>query len=243
MFEIKPDLILLDIEMPGMDGFETCQHLKSNKNTVAIPIIFVTAKDSVEYEEKGLQLGAVDYITKPINPSIVFARVKTHITLKQQRDQLHILAMRDQLTGLYNRHYLMEVANLSVLHAKRHTQALSLLMIDIDHFKAINDNYGHSEGDFVLQEVANTIKAQYRSEEFVVLLDYCNLASAKIKAEKLCNKIAALKPSNRTVTISIGVAQLAEQVDEDFTSLLKRADLAMYQAKEQGRNRVEVIAV
>jgi PleD family two-component response regulator len=197
-FETKPDLILLDIEMPDMDGFETCQHLKSNKNTAAIPVIFVTAKNSVEDEEKGLQLGAVDYITKLIHPGIVFARVKTHITLKQQRDQLHILAMRDQLTGLYNRQYLMEVANLKVLHAKRHTQALSLLMIDIDHFKAINDNYGHPEGDFILQEVANTIKEQYRSEdivarlggeEFVVLLDYCNLASAQIKAEKYVIKL------------------------------------------------------
>ncbi|MDC9729819.1 MAG: diguanylate cyclase [Methyloprofundus sp.] len=250
-FETKPDLILLDIEMPGMDGFETCQHLKSNKNTAGIPVIFVTAKDSTEDEEKGLLLGAVDYITKPIRPSIVSARVKTQITLKKQYDQLQILAMRDQLTGLYNRHYLLEVANAKVLHSKRHAKDLSLMMIDIDHFKTINDTYGHAEGDAILQKFSAVIMQMYRGEdvvarlggeEFVVLLDECNLTSAQMRAEKLCKIVEALKPSNIMVTVSIGVSQLSTAESDDFTQLLKRADFAVYQAKKLGRNRVEILA-
>jgi len=127
--EEKPDLILLDIEMPDMDGFETLEHLKSNKNTATIPVIFITAKDSAEDEEKGLLLGAVDYMTKPIKPGIVAVRVKTHITIKQQRDALNKLAMHDQLTGLYNRHYLIEMANARVLQAQRHARNLSVMML------------------------------------------------------------------------------------------------------------------
>jgi len=247
--EIKPDLILLDIEMPGMDGFETLQHLKSNANTATIPVIFITAKDSAEDEEKGLLLGAVDYITKPIRPGVVAVRVKTHITIKQQRDALKQLAMHDQLTGLYNRHYLIEIANTRVLQAQRHGKSLSVMMIDIDHFKSINDQYGHSEGDFVLQAVAASIKGSYRGEdivarfggeEFVILLDQCDLFSAQERSENLCQQIEALKPSGRVITISIGVAQLSTSDDEDFTRLLKRADLAVYRAKEQGRNRVVI---
>jgi len=248
--EEKPDLILLDIEMPDMDGFETLRHLKSNTNTAAIPVIFITAKDSVEDEEKGLLLGAVDYITKPITPGIVAVRVKTHITIKQQRDALNKLAMQDQLTGLYNRHYLIDVANMYVLQAQRHDKNLSVMMVDIDHFKSINDQYGHAEGDSVLQEVATSIKESYRGEdivarfggeEFVILLDQCDLLSAQEKAENLCQKIEALKPSGRIITISIGIAQLSKSKDDDFTSLLKRADLAVYQAKGQGRNRVVIL--
>jgi len=248
-FETKPDLILLDIEMPGMDGFETIEHLKSNKNTATIPVIFITAKDSAEDEEKGLLLGAVDYITKPIKPGIVAVRVKTHITIKQQRDTLNRLAMHDQLTGLYNRHYIIEVANARVLQAQRHAKNLSVMMIDIDHFKSINDQYGHPEGDLVLQAVATSIKESYRGEdivarfggeEFVILLDQCDLLSAQERAESLCQQIEALKPSGRVATISIGIAQLSNSKTEDFTDVLKRADLAVYQAKEQGRNRVVV---
>jgi len=247
--EIKPDLILLDIEMPGMDGYETCQHLKSNPNTQSTPVIFVTAKVADEDEEKGLFLGAVDYITKPIRPGIVAARVHTQIILKQQYNELKRMAMHDQLTGLYNRHYLLEVANHKVIRATRHKKDVSLMMIDIDHFKSVNDQYGHAEGDFVLQAIAAEIKEIYRGEdivarlggeEFVVLLDQCNLSSAKARAEGLCQHIEGLSPHDRKITLSIGVAQLDISSNETFTNMLKRADLAVYQAKEQGRNRVVI---
>ena len=245
----KPDLILLDIEMPGMDGFETCMHLKNNPRTASTPVIFVTANNDNKAEEHGLKLGAVDYITKPIHPAIVAIRVQTHIALKQQRDMLEAMAMHDQLTGLYNRHYLLEAANQKVVRATRHQQALSLLMIDVDHFKAINDQYGHPEGDLILKAVSDVIKEHHRAEdvvarlggeEFVVLLDQCDILCAQVKAQNMCHTIEALNPLGIKVTVSIGIAQL-NSAGEEFSNLLKRADIAVYQAKEQGRNRVVVI--
>lgn len=243
-----PDLILLDIEMPGMDGYEVCQKLKQDPATQNIPIIFVTANDQEEDEEKGLQLGAVDYITKPIRPSIVVARVNTHITLKLQHDKLTAMAMYDQLTGLYNRHYLFISANKKVARAKRHHEPVSLMMMDIDHFKDINDNYGHPVGDVVLQAVAKIISAQCREEdiaarfggeEFVILYDHCDLKDAQVKAENYRLLIEEAKPEQITVTSSFGVVQMkpeGEMVDD----LIKRADLALYQAKENGRNQVVI---
>ena len=241
-----PDLILLDIEMPGMGGYEVCRCLKSDANISSIPVIFVTARDGEGDEEKGLYLGAVDYITKPVNPAIVIARVDTHITLKQQRDELEKMALHDQLTGLYNRHYLLEEANHKVAQAMRHKHDLSLLMIDIDYFKIINDEHGHPAGDAVLQSVAALLKelsrieditARFGGEEFVIVLDHCNAENAEAKAEIIRQKVEALKPEGINVTVSIGVAELNAD-EESFSDLLKRADIALYLAKEQGRNRV-----
>lgn len=246
--ESAPDLILLDIEMPGMDGYEVSKRLKGDACTAAIPIIFVTAQDNEADEERGLLMGAVDYITKPVCPAIVAARVCTHVTLKRQRDKLAEMALHDQLTGLYNRHYLLEVANQKLARAERDQHAMSLLMIDIDHFKAVNDNFGHPMGDAVIQAVAQLLKEQSRKEdvaarfggeEFVMLLDHCDVAAAEINAEKMRQKSDALKPGGIDVTISIGVVQL-RAAREDFSELLKRADLALYQAKNNGRNCVVV---
>jgi diguanylate cyclase (GGDEF)-like protein len=243
---LEIDLILLDIDMPDMDGYEVCTILKSSMPTSLIPIIFVTAKSETHEEEKGLELGAVDYITKPISPAIVAARVNTHVTLKLQHDKMQQMAMHDQLTGLYNRYFLLADALHKVSKSKRHNYHLSTLMIDIDHFKAINDNHGHAVGDDVLKAVADCLFSQKRAEdilarfggeEFVLLLDHCVLAEAELKAEKLRVAIEALKPSGLKITISIGVAQLKLE-ETNFTDPLKRADDALYVAKEQGRNRV-----
>jgi len=240
------DLILLDIEMPGMNGYEVCEKLKSDPQTSSIPIIFVTGKNDDEDQEKGLSLGAVDYIIKPIRTAIVAARAKTHVTLKRQHDKLQALAMRDQLTDLYNRHYLLEVATHKVARAIRHKGDLSLLMIDIDHFKSINDTYGHPVGDQVLQKISQLLQkasrkedvvARFGGEEFVILMDQCDLALAEKKAKKLLDRIEGLKPNDLVVTASIGVVQLKGEGD-GFNELLKRADTAVYQAKEQGRNRI-----
>ncbi len=163
----RPDLILLDVSMPDMDGYEVIKLLKENPSLESIPVIFVTGRDSVNDEEKGLTLGAVDYVTKPYSPIVVRARVNTHIELKQQRDQLKRLAMYDQLTGLYNRHFLIESAKQKVAHSRRHGVSLSLIILDIDHFKQVNDQYGHNEGDLVLKHVAQTIQSVFREDDLL----------------------------------------------------------------------------
>jgi diguanylate cyclase (GGDEF)-like protein len=242
----KPDIILLDIEMPEMDGYEVCRRLKARDNTKDIPVIFVTGRLGEENEEFGLQLGAVDYITKPISPSIVLARVNTHVKLKLAQDRLRMMALHDQLTSLYNRHYLIEVAEKKVSRAKRHQEALAMLLMDVDHFKDVNDEYGHPAGDEVLKELASLllkecrtedIAARFGGEEFVVLLEHCNKAAAEKKAEKIREQFAALKPLGIKVTTSIGVAVFDCEKD-NFNSWLKRADEALYEAKAQGRNKV-----
>jgi len=248
--EPQPDLILLDVQMPDMDGYQVCQHLKGQESTQQIPVIFVTAKDQVADEELGLNLGAVDYITKPYSPAIVEARIATHITLKQQSDELRDLAMHDQLTGLYNRHFLINVASKRISQARRHNQPLCLMMIDVDHFKTVNDEHGHSAGDEVLKDIASIFMAQSRDEdvvarfggeEFVILLDRCDLVAGGHKAEKLRASLQNSDVQGLKVTASFGLAELHHS-DEDFRSLLNRADEGVYKAKSKGRNRVELMA-
>ncbi|MDX1451903.1 MAG: diguanylate cyclase [Oleiphilaceae bacterium] len=258
-----PDLVLLDVDMPGMNGYEVITHMKQDEHMADVPVIFVTGMDNDEDEEKGLALGAVDYVVKPVRPAIVRARVKTHVLLKQQRDQLAKMAMCDQLTGLYNRHFLIESAKQKVSFSRRHQQPLSVMILDIDLFKQINDQYGHAMGDQVLTAVGGAIQercrkedllgrpasresvsesgdaiaARYGGEEFLVLLSPCDLAAAQQKAEQLREAVETLQPSGINVSTSIGVAQL--QPEETFEALVSRADSALYRAKEAGRNRVE----
>ncbi|MCW9026276.1 MAG: diguanylate cyclase, partial [Thiovulaceae bacterium] len=162
-----PDLILLDIEMPDMSGFEVLNKLKSTQITKNIPVIFVTGHNDIKNEERGLINGAVDYITKPISPIIVKARVKTHITLKNQRDELIFRASHDQLTELYNRHKLVEEGERFFSKSIRHNENLCIAIIDVDHFKNINDTYGHLIGDEVLKSIANILKKCIRTEDIV----------------------------------------------------------------------------
>ncbi|MAE35959.1 MAG: diguanylate cyclase response regulator [Oceanospirillaceae bacterium] len=244
----KPDLILLDIEMPGISGYETCRELKDMSETRDIPIIFVTGRDNIEDEELGLRIGAVDYITKPIRPVILSARVDTHVTLKRQQDRLLQLAMHDQLTGLYNRHYMLEMVEQRIARARRHNTPLTTLIIDLDHFKKINDTHGHIAGDQILEQVSALLQRQCRTEdtvarfggeEFIVLMEPCSLDHAHYKAEVMRHQISELMPSSIPVTVSIGAAELADH-DENFNDLLKRADDALYRAKEHGRNCTEL---
>ena len=244
--EPKPDLILLDISMPGMDGYEVCKKLKSDISTNGIPVIFVTAMDSDNDEELGLKLGAIDYITKPIRPAIVRARVASQIIIKQQSDALRDMALRDYLTGLFNRHYLMEVASQKISRAIRHQQPLALIMLDIDHFKQVNDQHGHQVGDAVLEAIAAILQeksraedvvARFGGEEFVILLDNCNNSNAMLKAEALRKEIEQWKPKGLSITASFGVALLSAGII-DLANLIKQADDALYQAKDQGRNQV-----
>ena len=153
-----PDLILLDVSMPGMDGFEICGRLKADPSTRDIPVIFVTAHSDVASETRGLELGAADFIFKPISPKIVRARVKTHLTLKAQSDLLRQWAYLDGLTGVYNRRYFDERLAVEWDVATRTGTALSIILLGVDFFKRYNDRYGHQAGDDCLREIAPQLK-------------------------------------------------------------------------------------
>ncbi len=241
-----PDLILLDIEMPNMNGYEVLQRLRDIKETKDLPVIFVTANITTEDEEKGLRLGAVDYITKPVRPAIVKARVKTQIELKRQKDELLYIAFHDKLTGLYNRHYLTKVGESKFSRASRHNEKLSVIIGDIDHFKFVNDTHGHICGDKVLKEIGKLLNqnnrkedfiARYGGEEFVIVLEHCNAFSAKEKAEKIREAISKLDIDGISVTASFGVTEISAK-HKNFEELIKDADEALYIAKESGRNKV-----
>jgi diguanylate cyclase (GGDEF)-like protein len=254
----RPDLVLLDVLMPDMDGLEVCRQLKADPLTADIPIIFITAQTTADEESAALDCGGVDFISKPINPAVVRARVKTQITLKAQHDQLQALAKVDGLTGVANRRRFDEVLRNECQRALRTHSPLALLMIDIDHFKAYNDHYGHQQGDSCLQQVAASLAAgchraqdlvaRYGGEEFACILPDCDMDDAKTKAEALREGIARLQlphaasPLAPQVSISIGVAlcRLAGEngAGLDAKRLIAVADQALYAAKAAGRNRV-----
>jgi diguanylate cyclase (GGDEF)-like protein len=249
-----PDLILLDVMMPGMDGYEVCRQLKACAETKDIPVIFVTAKSNAEDEEKGLRLGAMDYITKPFHLPIVLARVHNHIALKKKTDLLEAHALLDGLTNIPNRRRFDESFDSEWKRALRAGARLALIMIDIDHFKHYNDNLGHGAGDICLRKVAAALDAavvrpgdlvaRYGGEEFVVLLPDTDEEGAVQIAERLRNEVAALQiPHGHSavaewVTISLGVASVVPQTGDHPAALLEQADRQLYLAKSSGRNQV-----
>jgi diguanylate cyclase (GGDEF)-like protein len=255
----RPDLILLDVLMPDMDGIEVCKILKADAETQNIPIIFVTSQDSPEEETRGLEVGAVDFITKPVNPAVVRARVKTHLTLKMKSDALRALASIDGLTRIPNRRFFDERLDAEWRACRRGGNSLSVIMIDVDHFKKYNDHYGHLEGDNCLKRVASALAesnwrgrdlaARYGGEEFVCLMPETDLAGAMNKAESLRLQIENLAmPHSESanadmVTISVGVATTVPSERESEEVLLGAADEQLYKAKQTGRNRVVGIAL
>lgn len=249
-----PDLILLDVVMPGMDGYEVCQVMKANPLTQNIPVIFITAKTSEADEVKGFELGAVDYITKPFSPVVIKARVRTHIELKRYRDLLMNTSYLDGLTGVPNRRrfdeYYSAMWNISI----RQSFPLSLIMIDLDNFKQYNDNYGHLEGDACLIKIAQTLSlslkrksdlfARYGGEEFVCLLPDTDHDGAMKLAEEFRTSVLSLQVPHaysaveQYVTISQGVATITPMQDTSIKTLIMYADEELFRAKNSGRNKV-----
>lgn len=250
----RPDLILLDVMMPEMDGYEVCRRLKQSPATQDIPVIFVTAKNDVTDEEQGLRLGAMDYIVKPFRLAIVKARVQNHINLKIKTDLLETMALIDGLTGISNRRRFDEVLDIEWKRAQRGGTVLALIMADIDYFKAYNDNYGHSAGDQCLKAVAKTLAnslnrpsdmmARYGGEEFVGVMPDIDAEGAHLLAERWRSNVAALalphqhSKAENYITISVGYASLKPAQNQSSVELLEMADKMLYQAKDQGRNRV-----
>ena len=252
--EKLPDLVLLDIEMPDIDGFEVCKRLKANPVTKNIPIIFVTSHDSETTEAHGLSLGAVDFVTKPIKKEIVRARVRTHLLLKHQSDLLRQWVYMDGLTGAFNRRHFNERYASEFGRARRSGGPLSVIFVDVDHFKKYNDHYGHQMGDDALRQVATAMKkaagrptdmvARYGGEEFVVLLPETNAQGAYIVAKEINQAIRNLRiehvksQEHAILTISVGVATYHPGCKSNSDELLKLADECLYRAKMKGRNRV-----
>jgi diguanylate cyclase (GGDEF)-like protein len=251
----RPDLILLDINMPGMDGYEVCQRLKQDPMTAKIPIIFITAMSESQDETRGLELGAADYITKPFHAAVVRARVNTQIRLKQHSDLLETYAFRDGLTGLANRRAFDERAGSEWNRCLRVGTPLSAIMIDVDHFKLYNDSYGHGQGDECLRGVAQALAgkvqrssdllARYGGEEFVVLLPDTEHPAALGVGESLREGVELLGMPHRAskvtdhVTISVGVATARPTREGQLADLLAQADAMLYACKAAGRNTVQ----
>ena len=262
----NPDLVLLDVMMPKLDGFETCRILKSNNNTDYIPVIMVTALNEMEDKIKGVEAGADDFITKPFNKHELLVRVKSLLRIKKLHDQLQEkidlleqakerlreLAVTDGLTGIYNHRYFKQFLAKEIIRANRHNTKVSMAMIDIDHFKIYNDTNGHLAGDSILQQVAKLmvqnlrsidVAARYGGEEFVIVLPQTDLEAAKIVAEKLRILIEnnqfekeETQPGSK-ITISIGIATYPDN-SKDLEGLINSADQRLYAAKSLGRNKV-----
>jgi diguanylate cyclase (GGDEF)-like protein len=248
-----PDLVLLDIEMPGMDGFEVCRQLKANEKTRDIPVIFVTAHSDPEQETLGLDLGAVDFIAKPINPSVLRARVRTHLLLKYQSDALRSLAFLDGLTTLYNRRFFDHQLEMEWSRSVRQASSLAIILLDADCFKRYNDHYGHQAGDDCLKEIASILKgslrrktdiaARYGGEEYICLLPETTQENAMDIAEKISNRLLeralphAKSDVSQFVTLSMGVASSIGG-ELDAAHLIALADQRLYTAKNAGRARV-----
>ncbi len=252
--EQSPDLVLLDIMMPGIDGYAVCRALKADHRIKNIPVIFITARTQLEDELHGLSLGAVDYITKPFQAPIVKARVRTHLDLKRKYDLLESLAALDGLTEIANRRRFDEALDEEWSRCLRSLRPLSLVMMDIDFFKPFNDHYGHTSGDDCLRRVARAIKrnlprggdlaARYGGEEFVGLLPETDSKGALEVAEKLRNAVEQLNIPHEYssitdhITMSLGVATTVPSDEKDPLVLVKSADARLYQAKANGRNQV-----
>jgi diguanylate cyclase (GGDEF)-like protein len=251
---LPPDLILLDIRMPIMDGLEVCRRLKQDDRTRDIPVIFLTALDSIEDEERGLMLGAVDYIVKPFRPGIVKSRIRNHLRYIRQRKLLEQMAKLDSLTEIPNRRHFDEVLNQEWHRALRAQKPLTLAMIDVDFFKLYNDSLGHPMGDSALIKIARTLTncltrsgdqvARYGGEEFAILLPDTDGEGAGHLLNEIRKAVEALglsypvEDGEAQLTVSIGSVTQVPTDHTAYSELVKAADANLYQAKQNGRNRV-----
>jgi diguanylate cyclase (GGDEF)-like protein len=248
-----PNLILLDIIMPEMDGFEVLSELKKSEHTSKIPVIFITGQDGKDAEINGLNKGAVDYITKPFHSMIVEARVNTHMKIVEQMRIIERMSIMDELTDLPNRRYFNDQLAREWGRAIRETLSISLLIIDVDKFKVYNDTFGHPQGDTLLHTVAGVFKealkrpadfvARWGGEEFIMLLPGSDLEGALNVAERVRSSVEStiipcIDGTSTSTTVSIGVNSERPIIHLPAAGFVSRADKALYEAKESGRNRI-----
>ncbi len=252
-----PDIILLDLNLPKKDGIAVCQEIREKMKDNYIPIIMVTARDDQQSKIDGLDVGADDYITKPVDIKEVMARIRSMLRLKSMndelkdaRDELKELAVRDYLTSCYNRRYFMEILMLEVKKAVRYDRVISCIMLDLDYFKNINDNYGHPVGDIVLRWFADVLRdnlrdsdivGRYGGEEFIVLLP--NISTQE-EMELICNRIREtvekttvnVGDNEINLTVSIGGSIFEGKNIPDVENIIEKIDNLLYDAKRAGRN-------
>ena len=259
LHEYAMDLVLCDVVMPGIDGFEFLARARSEAAFAELPVLMLIGQETVEQKIRGLELGASDYLTKPFDEGELIARIKVQLKLKDLQDQLRaanramqVLLVTDPLTGVHNRRYLTESLGKEVRRAQRYHTPLSVILADIDHFKRVNDMFGHLQGDTVLVEFGRLLQkdlrvhdvaARFGGEEFVILLPGTELAGAKVVAERVRSAVEAHEFSGMNgerVTSSFGVAEVQLDAEESPAQLLSAADAALYRAKGAGRNRVAV---
>ena len=249
-----PDVVLLDYKMPGMDGHEALAEIRRAPELADTPIIFVTADGRDELEVHSIELGAVDFVTKPVHARILITRLKSHIEVKHRQDGLRKLALIDGLTGIPNRSQFDETLNREWRRTIRYGGWLSLAMIDIDYFKQFNDTYGHAAGDDCLKSVAEQIVdclqrpadlvARFGGEEFACVLPQTDLPGAQLVGDTLCQHMqnAAIPHAQSDVadhlTVSIGVVTVSSSPDIQAADIIEAADRLLYEAKQAGRNRV-----
>lgn len=249
-----PDLILLDIGLPDIEGYEVCKELKVNSKTAEVPIIFITAHNDSDDIVKGFRAGAVDYITKPFHQPEFLARIKTHIDLKYAKERIEELSYFDEGSGVANKRYFNKFFEIEWKKAIRNKNEISIIMIDVDYFKSYNDIYGHIEGDKCLAKIARTISnclerpsdfvARFGGEEFVCVLPETDRIGAFIVAEKIRKKVESINITHRktnnseVVTVSLGVNTVTPDSSSDMLEFVYNADNALYSSKNNGRNRV-----
>ena len=251
--QYQPDIVLLDVVMPGIDGPNACAALRNLPQGHTVPILMITGRDDEKTINIAFAAGADDYITKPCNMLVLRHRVKRLLEAERHRKVIEQMAMIDGLTGLLNRRMLTQKLTQSMRSARETQQPLSLILLDIDHFKKINDTYGHTSGDQVLRSLSALLQKEvgsagfvgrYGGEEFIIALPAMTLSRATALASKILGKIKKLPivvadaPQPLFITASLGVAQLRHQPPDTFDDFVKRADEAMYEAKTQGRCRV-----
>ena len=263
----KPDLVLLDVVLPDKDGHEICRFIKMNEAIHDIPVIMLTAKGKVEDKVKGLNIGADDYLPKPFDEMELLARINAFLRIKRLQDELkqkhgqlekllkkvETMAITDVGTGLFNRRHFLENLDKEFTRAKRYNSPLSCIMIDIDHFKKVNDTYGHLVGDSVLEEIGKLIRdnsrnieiaARYGGEEFVILLPETDLEGAEKPARRFLEKVMAHRfkgiADDNLITVSMGITAIPDSEIVSKEDLIRGADYALYKAKKADRNRVEM---
>ena len=244
----KPDIVLLDVMMPGLDGFETCRRIRANPATAHIPVVMVTALQDVDDLVRGFEAGADDFLTIPVNSLALIARIRSQLRQKRYYESLLEQSLIDPLTGAFNCRYLEAQVPRLIARCRAAHKPIAVLMIDVDHFKRINDEHGHAAGNHVLKEIVNRITSALRppdlvarmgGEEFAVVMPETGLDAGHRIAERLCSRIAGTLVEDVAITVSIGAAVIQpEAEEEDLDAALRRADAALYEAKRAGRNRV-----